>query len=208
MARYCGPVCRLCRREGEKLFLKGERCFTAKCAVERREGGPGQHGRGRQQFSDFKIQLRQKQKVKRVYGLLEKGFRATFEAAAKTKGVTGTELLVNLERRLDNVAYRLGFAASRRQARQLVAHGHLLVNGKRVDIPSFLVKVGDVIEVQTKTKKNPAVVGSLEMAAGRTVPSWLSVDRTEVKGSITALPTREEIGQGFKEQLIVELYSR
>src|SRR5690606_31678512 len=144
MGKYCGPVCRLCRREGEKLFLKGERCYTNKCAVERREGAPGQHGKGRQAFSDFKVQFREKQKVKRIYGLLEKSFRKVYEQASKSKGVTGSEMLVALERRLDNVVYRLGFGASRRLSRQLVGHGLVLVNGQSVNIPSYKVKVGDV----------------------------------------------------------------
>ncbi len=208
MARYCGAVCRLCRREGEKLFLKGERCFTGKCSIERREGGPGQHGRGRQSFSDFKIQLREKQKVKRTYGLLETRFRDTFERAAKSKGVTGTELLVLLERRLDNVVYRLGLGSSRRQARQIVAHGHVLVNGKRVDIPSFTVKPGDIVEVAEGSKKNPYVVGAMEAAKSRVIPEWLTLDQEAVRGTVNSLPTREQLPPTVREQLIVELYSR
>ena len=208
MARYCGAVCRLCRREGEKLFLKGERCFTGKCAVEKREGGPGQHGRGRQAFSNFKIQLREKQKVKRSYGLLEKKFRGTFEVAASTKGVTGTELLVLLERRLDNVVYKLGFGSSRPQARQIVNHGHVLVNGKRVSIPSYTVSPGDVVEVAQRSKANPLVVAGMEAARSRIIPEWLSLDQQAVKGTVNALPTREQLPATFREQLIVELYSR
>jgi small subunit ribosomal protein S4 len=208
MARYCGSVCRLCRREGEKLFLKGERCFTGKCAVEKREGGPGQHGRGRQAFSNFKIQLREKQKVKRSYGLLEKKFRGTFEVAASTKGVTGTELLVLLERRLDNVVYKLGFGSSRPQARQIVNHGHVLVNGKRVSIPSYTVSPGDVVEVAQRSKANPLVVAGMEAARSRIIPEWLSLDQQAVKGTVNALPTREQLPATFREQLIVELYSR
>jgi small subunit ribosomal protein S4 len=208
MARYCGSVCRLCRREGEKLFLKGERCYTGKCAVEKREGGPGQHGRGRQAFSNFKIQLREKQKVKRSYGLLEKKFRGTFETAASAKGVTGTELLVLLERRLDNVVYKLGFGSSRPQARQIVNHGHVLVNGKRVSIPSYTVSPGDVVEVAQRSKTNPLVVAAMEAARSRIIPEWLSLDQQGVKGTVNALPTREQLPATFREQLIVELYSR
>jgi small subunit ribosomal protein S4 len=208
MARYCGSVCRLCRREGEKLFLKGERCFTGKCAVEKREGGPGQHGRGRQAFSNYKIQLREKQKVKRSYGLLEGKFRNTFEIAASTKGVTGTELLVLLERRLDNVAYKLGFGSSRRQARQIVNHGLVLVNGKRVSIPSYTVSPGDVVEVAEKSKKNPLVIAAMEAAKSRVIPQWLSLDQQAVKGTVNSVPTREQLPPTIREQLIVELYSR
>jgi small subunit ribosomal protein S4 len=198
----------LCRREGEKLFLKGERCFTGKCAVEKREGGPGQHGRGRQAFSNYKIQLREKQKVKRSYGLLEGKFRNTFEIAASTKGVTGTELLVLLERRLDNVVYKLGFGSSRRQARQIVNHGLVLVNGKRVSIPSYTVSPGDVVEVAEKSKKNPLVIAAMEAAKSRVIPEWLSLDQQAVKGTVNSVPTREQLPPTIREQLIVELYSR
>ena len=208
MARYCGSVCRLCRREGEKLFLKGERCFTGKCAVEKREGGPGQHGRGRQAFSNYKIQLREKQKVKRSYGLLETKFRNTFERAAATKGVTGTELLVLLERRLDNVVYRLGFGSSRRQARQVVNHGRILVNGKRVSIPSYTLSPGDVVEVAEKGKTNPLIVAAMEAAKSRVIPEWLSLDQAAVRGTVNSVPTREQLPPTVREQLIVELYSR
>lgn len=208
MARYCGSVCRLCRREGEKLFLKGERCFSAKCAIEKREGGPGQHGKGRQSFSDYKIQLRQKQKVKRTYGLLETGFRRVFDRAARSKGVTGTEFLVNLEKMLSNVVYRLGFAHSRSQARQLVLHGHVLVNGKKVSVPGYVVSPGDVIEVTEESKKNVYIVAAMEAAHSRMIPAWLSLDRAAVRGSVNALPTREQLPPTIKEQLIVELYSR
>ena len=208
MARYCGSVCRLCRREGEKLFLKGERCFTGKCAVEKREGGPGQHGRGRQAFSNYKIQLREKQKVKRSYGLLETKFRNTFERAAAAKGVTGTELLVLLERRLDNVVYRLGFGSSRRQARQVVNHGRILVNGKRVSIPSYTLSPGDVVEVAEKGKTNPLIVAAMEAAKSRVIPEWLSLDQAAVRGTVNSVPTREQLPPTVREQLIVELYSR
>jgi small subunit ribosomal protein S4 len=208
MARYCGSVCRLCRREGEKLFLKGERCFTGKCAVEKREGGPGQHGRGRQAFSNFKIQLREKQKVKRSYGLLETKFRNTFERAASAKGVTGTELLVLLERRLDNVVYRLGFGSSRRQARQVVNHGRILVNGKKISIPSYTVSPGDVVEVAEKGKNNPLIIAAMEAAKSRVIPEWLSLDQAAARGTVNSAPTREQLPPTVREQLIVELYSR
>jgi len=198
----------LCRREGEKLFLKGERCFTGKCAVEKREGGPGQHGRGRQAFSNYKIQLREKQKVKRSYGLLETKFRNTFERAAAAKGVTGTELLVLLERRLDNVVYRLGFGSSRRQARQVVNHGRILVNGKRVSIPSYTLSPGDVVEVAEKGKTNPLIVAAMEAAKSRVIPEWLSLDQAAVRGTVNSVPTREQLPPTVREQLIVELYSR
>jgi small subunit ribosomal protein S4 len=198
----------LCRREGEKLFLKGERCYTGKCSVEKREGGPGQHGRGRQQFSNFKIQLREKQKVKRSYGLLEAKFRDTFERASSSKGVTGTELLVLLERRLDNVVYRLGMGSSRRQARQFVTHGHILVNGKRVAIPSYVVSAGDVVEVAEGSKQNVLVVAAMEAAKSRIIPEWLSLDQGAARGTVNTVPTREQLPPTFREQLIVELYSR
>ena len=208
MAKDCGAVCRLCRREGEKLFLKGERCYTSKCAIERRPTAPGQHGSRRQAYSDFKVQLREKQKVKRIYGMLEKQFRGYAERASKSRGVTGTELLQTLERRLDNICYRLGFAASRRQARQLVGHKLVSVNGKPVNIPSYQVSVGDVIEVKEKTKTNVGVVASMEAAATRFIPEWLALDKSAVKGTVNALPTREQLPQNIREQLIVELYSR
>lgn len=207
MARYIGPVCRLCRREGEKLFLKGERCFS-KCTLDKREGGPGQHGKGRQQFSDFKVQLREKQKTKRIYGLLEKPFRRNYEKAAKTKGVTGTELLALLEMRLDNIAYRLGFGGSRKQARQVVRHGILLVNGKKVNIPSYILKPGDSVEVREKSKQDAFIVGAVSAAKSRIIPEWLSLDDAALRGTIKALPTRDQMPQNVNEQLIVELYSR
>ncbi len=208
MARYREAVCRLCRREGEKLFLKGERCYTEKCAVERREGAPGQHGKGRQAFSDYKIQLRQKQKVKRIYGLLEKQCRKFFERASKTHGVTGTEFLVRLERRLDNVTYRLGFGMSRKEARQIVNHGHVLVNGKPVNIASYLVDVGDTVEIREKSKKNIGIQAAMASAESRIIPEWLALDKGNVKGILRALPTREQLSQSINEQLVVELYSR
>src|SRR6187401_3733517 len=177
MARYIGPVCRLCRREGMKLFLKGERCYSEKCAIEKRNVPPGQHGRSRKaKMVGYGVQLREKQKVKRTYGVLENQFRRYFEAADRQKGVTGELLLQMLERRMDNVIYRLGFATSRAQARQLVRHGHFLVNGRKVDIPSFSVKAGDLVSVRTTSAKNPAILHALEEVKGRGVPEWLSFD--------------------------------
>ncbi len=209
MARYIGPVCKLCRREQEKLFLKGERCYTSKCALERREGAvPGQHGRGRQSFSEYKIRLREKQKLKRTYRLLEKKFKSYYKRAARKRGVTGSQMLLSLETRIDNVVYRLGFASSRIQARQLVSHGHILVNGHRVVSPAYEVEVNDLVEIVEAMKKNPMLVGSMESAAARIIPEWLSLDKAEAKGVIKALPTREQLSQTINEQLIVELYSK
>lgn len=208
MARYCGAVCRLCRREGEKLFLKGERCFTSKCALEKRQGGPGQHGKGRQSTSDYKVQLRAKQKAKRMYGLTEHAFRRCYDEAANRKGVTGTEMLVGLERRLDNCVFRLGFGISRAQSRQLVSHGHILVNGKRVTIPSYAVSVGDVLEVDPRKRESVVVKNSIESSASRPGSGWLLLDRETLKGSVISLPTREQIPSSINEQLVVELYSR
>lgn len=208
MARYCGSICRLCRREGEKLFLKGERCYTSKCAVERREGGPGQHGKGRQAFSNYKQQLREKQKLKRIFGILEKPMHNYAEIASSSKGVTGTELLQNLERRLDNIVYRLGFGLSRRHARQLVTHGQVLVNGKGVNIASFPVSAGDVVEIKEKAKKNLYITAAMEAASGRFIPEWLSLDKAAVKGEVKALPAREQMTQNVRESLVVEHYAR
>lgn len=208
MARYRGPVCRLCRREGEKLFLKGERCFSAKCAIERREGAPGQHGKARQSRSDFKLQLRAKQKARRIFGILEKQFRTYFERAARKKGVTGTELLASLETRLDSVVYRLGFGGSRNQARQIVSHGHVLVNNKCVNIPSYQVAIGDVIAVVDKQKKNINVTAAMEAASSRMIPEWLTLDKGAATGTVNAMPTRQAMPQNIEEQLIVELYSK
>lgn len=207
MARYIGPVCRLCRREGEKLFLKGERCFS-KCTLDKREGGPGQHGKGRQQFSNFKVQLREKQKARRMYGLMEKQFSSYYEKASKAKGVTGTELLTRLELRLDNIAYRLGFGSSRSHARQVVRHGIVLVNGKRVTIPSYVLKVGDSVEIKDNHKKDIVIVSAVSAAKGRMIPEWLSLDDGDMKGTIKSLPSRDQMPQNVNEQLIVELYSR
>lgn len=208
MARYTGSVCRLCRREGTKLFLKGDRCFTEKCAIERRAYPPGQHGQGRARFSDYGVQLREKQKVKRMYGLLEKQLRKTFEAASRMKGRTGENLLLLLERRLDNVVYRLGYSTSRAEARQLVKHGHFTVNGKKALTPSTLVKPGFTIEVRDRSKQVARISGALETAEGRAVPQWLEIEKDAMKGTVKALPQREDITLPIDEQLIVELYSR
>ena len=208
MARYTGAVCRLCRREGTKLFLKGDRCFTEKCGVERRAYPPGQHGQGRGRTSDYGLQLREKQKVKRMYGLAEDQFRGTMESASRMRGRAGENLLVLLERRLDNVVFRLGFATSRAEARQLVRHGHFLVNGKKVDIPSYSVKQGDVVTVLSRTQKNPTLEHAMEEVKGRGIPGWLSFDPNTVTGRIVSMPTREQINLPVQEQLIVELYSK
>lgn len=210
MARYTGPVCRLCRREGMKLFLKGDRCYTDKCSFERRSYPPGQHGplQRREKYSDYRLQLREKQKVKRIYGVLEKQFRLYYERAERMKGITGTNLLILLERRLDNVVYRLGFASSRRQARHWIRHGHFLVNGKKVDIPSYEVDVGDVIEVREKSRDIPQLLESLQTVERRGVPDWLELDKDNFRGVVKALPTRESIDIPIQEQLIVEFYSK
>ena len=209
MARYTGPVCRLCRRENMKLFLKGDRCFTDKCAVERRNYAPGQHGQGRQKISDYGVQLREKQRLKRTYGLLENQFRGYFERADRMKGVTGANLLVLLERRLDSLVYRLGFGVSRIEARQLVRHSHFLVNGRKVNIPSYLCRPGDVIELREKSRKVVRINEALEGAARRGIPSWLELDRDNYKGSLKSMPVRAELTTpAFQEQLVVELYSK
>ena len=208
MARYTKSACRLCRRENLKLFLKGERCYTEKCAIDRRNYAPGQHGQNRRKFSDYGAQLREKQKVKRLYGLLENQFRNTFKEADRQKGITGEILLALLERRLDNAVYRLGFANSRDEARQLVRHSHFLVNQAKVNIPSYLVKPGDVIELREKSKKIVRILEALEGVARRGVPQWLELDKEQMKGSVKALPTREDITIPIQEKLIVELYSK
>ena len=209
MARYIGPVCRLCRREGMKLFLKGERCYTDKCAIEKRNFAPGQHGKTRKsKLAGYGVQLREKQKVKRIYGVLEDQFRRYFEQAERMRGITGETLLQLLERRIDNVAYRLGLATSRPQARQLVRHGHLTVNGRKVDIPSFSVKVGDVVAVRQSSQKSPAVLHGLEEVKGRGVPEWLQFDAAAMSAKVASIPTREQINLPVQEQLIVELYSK
>ena len=208
MARYIGAVCRLCRREGMKLFLKGERCYTDKCAIERRPYPPGQHGQGRVKFSGYGVQLREKQKVKRMYGLLESQFRGFFARAAAAKGKTGETLLQLLELRLDNVVFRLGFADTRAEARQLVRHGHFNVDGKRVNIPSFSVRPGALVEVTEKSRKMLRIAEALETVDRRGVPQWLEVDKKAMKGSVKQVPNREDLTMPIQEQLIVELYSK
>jgi small subunit ribosomal protein S4 len=208
LARYTKTNCRLCRRENLKLFLKGERCYTEKCAYDRRNYPPGQHGQSRKKFSDYGTQLREKQKVKRIYGILENQFRNIFKEADRQKGITGETLLALLERRLDNIVYRLGFANSRDEARQLVRHNHFLVNQSKVNIPSYLVKPGDVIELREKSKKVVRVLEALEGVARRGVPQWLELDKDQLKGSMKGLPAREDITLPIQEKLIVELYSK
>jgi small subunit ribosomal protein S4 len=208
LARYTKSVCRLCRRENLKLFLKGERCYTEKCAVDRRGYPPGQHGQGRKKFSSYGAQLREKQKVKRLYGVLENQFRNTFQKADRQKGITGEVLLSLLERRLDSTVYRLGFANSRNEARQLVRHNHFRVNQTKVNIPSYLVKPGDVIELREKSKKVVRILEALEGVARRGVPQWLELDKEQLKGNVKALPPREDITIPIQENLIVELYSK
>ncbi|MEL7058678.1 MAG: 30S ribosomal protein S4 [Acidobacteriota bacterium] len=209
MARYTGPVCRLCRRERMKLFLKGDRCFKEKCAIERRAYPPGQHGQRRgRRIQGYGLQLREKQKVKRLYGIQERQFRNYFKAADRQRGITGENLLVALERRLDSVAYSLGFGASRAMARQLVRHGHIHVDGKKITIPSFPVAEGQVISVRTPSRKNEFIRASVDSARGRGIPGWLELDAESFTGTVRSLPTRDEIKVPIQEQLIVELYSR
>jgi len=208
VARYSDPVCRLCRREGMKLFLKGDRCFKDKCAIERRNYAPGQHGRRRSKVLGYGVQLREKQKVKRIYGLLERQFRLYFQRAERKTGITGENLLRQLELRLDNVVYSLGFAASRPQARQLVRHGHIEVNGKKINVPSYQTRKGDTIQVREKSRKNDQIRQAVETAAGRGVPAWLQLEPEAFRGSVTDLPKREDIRLPIQEQLIVELYSK
>ncbi len=208
MARHTEAVCRLCRRESMKLFLKGDRCFKEKCAFERRGYAPGQHGRRRSKIQGYGIQLREKQKVKRMYGVLERQFRTYFAKASRTKGITGENLLKTLERRLDNVVFRLGFASSRSMARQLVAHGHFLVNGRKVDVASSLVKAGEVVSLRESSRKNEAIKICLDTASGRGVPAWLELEAASFQGTVKQLPTREDISIPIQEQLIVELYSK
>ena len=208
MARYRGSVCRLCRREGMKLFLKGERCYTDKCSIERRNYPPGQHGQGRPKFSDYGVQLREKQKVRRIYGLLERQFRGTVQEADRMRGVKGQNLLQLLELRLDNVTFRLGFVNSRSEARQLVRHGHFSVNGRRCNIPSRSLRPGDVISLTERGKKAARITEALQGLEARTLPSWLSVEKENQKGEVVARPVREEITLPIQEQLIIELYSR
>ena len=209
MARYVGPVCRLCRREGMKLFLKGERCYHEKCAVERRNVPPGHHGKGRKaKLQGYGLQLREKQRVKRMYGVLERQFRRYFHEADRRRGITGETLLQLLESRLDNVVYRLGFAVSRSQARQLVRHGHFLVNDRRADIPSFGLRAGDRVSVKASSVNNPAIAYAQEEVKGRGIPEWLDLDAASRSGRLMAVPTREQLNLPVQEQLIVELYSK
>ncbi len=208
MAKYRGPVCRLCRREGEKLFLKGSRCMTEKCAIERRSYPPGQHGQGRHRTSDYSLQLREKQKLRRIYGLQECQFRGVFERAERQSGVTGDALLRLLECRLDNVVYRLGFGASRKEARQLVNHGHITVKGRKVSVPSALVRAGDVVEVRQSSRNLVSIQAALEAVDGRGIPEWLELDKGDFKGTVRALPLKEQIILPVNEQMVVELYSR
>ena len=208
MARYTGAVCRLCRREGQKLFLKGERCYTDKCGIQRRAYAPGQHGQGRKKLSGYGLQLREKQKARRYYGVLEGQFRHYFELANKKAGVTGENLLAILESRLDNVVYRLGFGTSRPEARQLVRHGHFTVNGQKVNIPSYLVKVGDVIAIKEESKSSEKIKNVIDITASRVIPKWLDLDNNTLTGKVVAVAEREDIDLPLEEHLIVELYSK
>jgi small subunit ribosomal protein S4 len=208
VARYTGAVCRLCRREGLKLFLKGERCYTDKCAIERRNYPPGEHGQGRPKFSEYSVQLREKQKLRRMYGVLEGQFRRYFEMADRAKGVTGETLLQLLERRLDNIVYRVGFATSRSEARQLVRHGHFRVNGRKVNVPSYLVRAGDTVSVRERSQKVTRIQGALELAQRRGVPDWLEVTPESFAGRVKALPVRSDLTMPINEKLVVELYSK
>ncbi len=208
MARYTGPVCKVCRREGVKLFLKGQRCYTDKCAIVTRENPPGQHGQGRIRTSEYRIHLREKQKVRNTYGLSESQFKRYYEMARSHRGATGENLLVLLERRLDNIVYRSGFSTSRAEARQLIDHGHFRVNGRKTDIPSYLVKAGDVIEVKEKSKTLHAIVGALEIREQRGSAEWIEVDADARKATVKALPERKDLPMAVEERLIVEFYSK
>ena len=208
MSRYTGPRCKICRREGTKLFLKGERCFTDRCALDRRNYGPGEHGQRRARISEYRVQLREKQKVRFNYGVSETQFKRYYEIAKRKKGITGENLLLLLERRLDNIVYRMGFASSRSEARQLIGHGHIAVNGRKTDIPSFMVKEGDEIEVREKGKKFEFVKTALENAGQRGIPEWLEVDEDGMKGKVKTLPERDDLPMEVDETLIVEFYSK
>lgn len=209
MARYTGSVCKLCRREGTKLFLKAERCYTDKCAIMRRNYPPGQHGQARIKHSEYSLQLREKEKIRRIYGVLERQFRGYFSRAARTKGITGDTLLQLLERRLDNVVQRMGFAGSKKAARQIVRHGHVLVNGRKVNIPSYLLKAGDVVEIREASRPIPLIQQSLATVEKRGFPSWLQIDTAQFRGTVLSLPSRDESTMPtVKEQLVVELYSK
>ncbi len=208
MARYTGAVCRLCRREGLKLFLKGERCYTDKCAIERRNYPPGEHGQARPKFSEYSVQLREKQKLRRMYGVLEGQFRRYFAMADRARGVTGETLLQLLERRMDNVVYRLGFSTSRSESRQLVRHGHFLVNGRKLDVPSALLRAGDVVTVREKSREIARIKEALELAQRRGVPDWLEITPEAFTGKVKVLPTRTDLTMPINEKLVVELYSK
>jgi small subunit ribosomal protein S4 len=208
MARYIGALCRICRREGEKLFLKGDRCYTEKCAVERRKYPPGQHGQGFRKLSDYGVQLREKQKVRKMYGLLERQFRRYFYEAERKKGITGEMLLKLIESRLDTVVFRMGFAPNRRRARQLIRHGHIFVNGKEVNLPSCEIEGGNVVEVKEASRNMPEIVDSLSKSEHRGIPGWVEVDSSNFRGKVLHIPSRDEIQLPVQEQLIVELYSK
>jgi len=208
VARYIAAVCRQCRREGLKLFLKGERCYTDKCAIERRNYPPGEHGQARPKFSEYSIQLREKQKLKRIYGVLERQFRRYFEMADRARGVTGETLLQLLERRLDNVVFRLGFASSRAEGRQLVRHGHFRVNGRKVDIPSYLIRPGDTVSVRERSRQVVRIQEALELAQRRGVPEWLEINPAAFSGTVKVLPLRADLTMPINEKLVVELYSK
>lgn len=208
MARYTGANCKLCRRENMKLFLKGERCYKEKCAFERKEYAPGQHGKLRKKLSDYGVQLREKQKAKRIYGVLESQFRRYFEKAGRIEGITGEILLQFLERRLDNFVYRAGFASSRKEARQMVRHEHFEVNGRKVSIPSFLMKPGMVVTVRENSKEHPRIKECLETASARGIPEWVTLDKGNLKAEVVRMPERSDVGYDIQESLIVELYSK
>ena len=208
MARYTGPACKLCRREGTKLFLKGDRCLTGKCALERRNTAPGQHGANTKKLKEYGMQLREKEKTKRYYGVLERQFYNYFKEADRTKGMTGENLICLLERRLDNVVYRMGMAASHKEARQLVLHGHFTLNGKNVNIPSLIVKAGDVVAVKESSRSSDKIKALAEALATKTAPKWLDVNKDALSGKVATLPAREDVDFDFNEQLIVELYSK
>lgn len=208
MARYTGSVCKLCRREGEKLFLKGSRCISEKCSYDRRPFPPGDHGKRRMKFSEYSHQLREKQKAKRIYGLLEKQFKGNYTSAARKRGITGEVLLTLLERRMDNVVYRMGFAASRKESRQLVRHGHFMLNGRKIDIPSAIVSENDIIQVKEKSTQSAKIRENAESSSKSRIPEWLEVDSDNYTGKVLRLPTRDDVDIPVKEQLIVELYSK
>jgi small subunit ribosomal protein S4 len=208
VARYIGALCRICRREGEKLFLKGDRCYTEKCAIERRKYPPGQHGQGFRKLSDYGIQLREKQKARKMYGLLERQFRKYFFEAERKKGITGEVLLQLIEGRLDTIVFRMGFSPNRRRARQLIGHGHVRVNGREVNLPSFAVKGGDEVEIKQSSREMPEIVDSMAKSEHRGIPAWVEVDATNFRGKVLHIPSRDEMQLPVQEQLIVELYSK